>query len=157
MYENYLHLVKNKNGFGVYTDVIIPSRVPILEFRGDIFNKENLKHPPSKILQIDLSKYLGPSGSLDDFVNHSCNPNCFLHIVGNRAMLYSRYQIAANSELTFDYSTSSTDDINTWVMDCNCGYFKCRQKISGIQSLPKDVKNQYTQENMIPLFLRMNV
>ena len=76
-----------------------------------------------------------------------------LHIVGKRAFLYSLYVIKANSELTFDYSTSSTDTYDTWKMNCKCCYIKCRKVISGFDYLSDEIKEKYKEKNMIPLFI----
>lgn len=154
MYNQYLKVKPSKkNKFGVFTSVEIPAKSPICEFRGDLFKSDNLNHDLSEVLQIGVDSYLGPSGEMDDYINHSCNPNCSLFIIGKRAFLYSLYVIPANSEITFDYSTSSTDDKDNWIMQCNCGSHNCRKSISGYQYLPDNLKQQYKADGMIPLFL----
>lgn len=154
MYKDYLKLGPSKLGKGVYTTVTIPANVPIIEFRGDIFSSAELKHPPSKILQIGLDTYLGPSGDLDDYINHSCNPNCTLHIVGNRALLYSKFFISKDIELTFDYSTSSTDSMERWSMQCKCGTANCRKIISGFQYLDNTLQKDYKDKKIVPIYLK---
>lgn len=146
----------NRSGMGVFTTTRIPARVPVIEEKGNFFNKNNLIEHPAN-LQIGNDLFLGPSGGIDDFVNHSCDPNCYLHIVGKRAILYSLYVIPANTEITFDYSTSSTDTMDEWCMDCNCGSIKCRKKISGIQYLDPKLVEEYKKKGMIPLFLRTTI
>ena len=108
-------------------------------------------HPA--ILQIGDDLFLSPSGEIDDKFNHSCHPNCTLHIVGNRAFLYSLHLIKKDTEITFDYSTSSTDTYETWKMNCNCGYIKCRKVISGYQYLSDAIKEEYKRKGMVPLFI----
>lgn len=153
MYKEYLQLRPSKAGVGVFTTVTIPAGVPIFEFKGENFTTSTLKHPPSRTLQIGPNTHLGPSGEMDDYVNHSCNPNCALHMVGNRAFLYSRFLIPANSEIAYDYSTSSTDTPEEWSMNCKCGSNNCRRVISGFQTLDKSLQDEYRKNGLVPLFL----
>jgi len=153
MYSKYLHTKSTQKGTGVFTKISIPANAVILEFTGDIIPKEQTTFQPSDVLQVGSNRVIGPSGAIDDFINHSCNPNCLVYIVGNRAFLYSLYEIPVNSELTFDYSTSSTDLISEWRMDCKCGSYNCRKTISGFQYLDEDLKKEYIQKGMVPVFI----
>lgn len=155
MYKDYLKIRPCKTGMGVFTTVTIPAGVPIIEFRGDLFKSDETKHPDSEILQIGPNTFMGPSGDIDDYVNHSCAPNCIIHIVGNRAILYSRFLITPDSEITFDYSTSSTDTPDIWKMDCQCGSPNCRRTISGFSSLDAQTQEMYKNKGMIPSYIAM--
>jgi hypothetical protein len=154
MYDNNLQIKSTKTGKGVFTNIQIPINSPILEFGGEL-NIE--KNPSQDVLQIGPNFYLSPSGNLGDKIRHSCNPNCYLHIVGQRAILYSAYVIQADSELTFDYSTSSTDTTDTWQMNCQCGSYNCRKIISGFDYLNDDIKTDYKSKGLIPLFMNHNI
>lgn len=160
MYNQYLKVRDaGVKGIGVFTEVRIPADVPILEFKGDIFSNDeliNLPHPENA-LQIGLDMYLGNSGDVPDFINHSCDPNCSLHIVGKRAVLYSLFVIPPDAELSFDYSTSSTDTLSMWKMNCNCGSHNCRGVISGFQYLDENLKKEYKKSGMLPLFMTHNI
>ncbi len=151
--KHNLEIKQSKNGMGVFAKVDIKANMPVLEFTGTIIPKDKLNVPPSQYLQVGSENYIGPSGAIDDLVNHSCEPNCFVHIVGNRAILYSLYVIKKGTELTFDYSTSSTDTLDSWKMDCQCGSYKCRKIISGYQYLPESIKETYLKKDMVPLFI----
>jgi SET domain-containing protein len=152
-FHHNLKIVDTKNGKGVITTVDIPPNTVIFEFNGDIFNRDNLPSDNPYYLQIGPNKYLGPSGDYDDYINHSCNPNCGLIIVGSRAFLKSLYFIPHGTEITFDYSTSSTESYDEWTMKCNCGYYNCRKNISGYHSLPEDIKNKYEKLKIVPYYL----
>ncbi|CAB4196578.1 SET domain containing protein [uncultured Caudovirales phage] len=155
MYNKYLIVKQSKqSNNGVFTSIKIPKGVPILEVKGDLYVEHELPDPNHPaLIQVGPNTFLGPSGDVDDYVNHSCNPNCRLEIVGNRAFLYSMYEIQPDSEITFDYSTSSTDTVDTWKMDCKCGYYNCRKLISGIQYVPDSIIADYKQKGMMPAFL----
>lgn len=159
MYKSYLKVLPTSNkGKGVFTTIIIKANKPVIEITGDLSSEENLPNPNHPaLLQVAPNLFIGPSGDVDDYVNHSCDPNCLLHIVGNRAILYSMYDIQPNSEITFDYSTSSTDTLDKWKMDCQCGSFQCRKVISGLQYLDKNQIKNLNNKNMIPLFMRKNM
>lgn len=147
-----IELRKTKSGQGVFAKVLIPANYPIIEFTGDLFNKSTL-NKNSYYIQINNDRYIGPSGKLDDYINHSCDPNCYVHIAGNRAFLYSFYIIKPNMQLTFDYSITSTDSLEDWHMKCTCDSFKCRDIISGFSYLPQDIKQFYIKNNMVPKYI----
>ena len=141
-------------GEGVFTNVQIPASVPIMEIAGTVYTNKTLPHPNDpNVLQIGPNTYLAPSGGVDDYLNHSCNPNCLIHVVGNRAILYSMYVIPIHNELTFDYSTSSTDTLETWQMKCQCGSNNCRQIISGFKTLNNELQNKYIKNGMVAIFI----
>jgi SET domain len=156
MYKPYLKVESSKiNGKGTFTTVKIPSDVAVMEMTGTVLLDKEL--PPNAdmnmYLQIGPNTYLGPSGEADDFVNHSCDPNCKVYVVGNRAILWSLYVIPAGAELTFDYSTTSTDTPTSWKMNCKCGSYKCRKTISGFSSLDPALQDNYTSRNMVPMYI----
>jgi hypothetical protein len=57
-------------------------------------------------------------GNLSKFINHSCDPNCTLHIEpsGLRAMIFAAKNIARGEKLTIRYSPSKED----LPFDCVC-------------------------------------
>ena len=156
MYNQYLEVRKAKIGSGIFTKTVIPAGVPIAEFRGEIFHTSKLPEDSAVFLQIGPESFLGAIGTVNgaDFINHSCDPNCTIHAVGNRAILYSLYVIPENSELTFDYSTTSTDTHDTWKMNCLCGSYKCRGVISGFQYLDPNLQEDYKKRGMVPIYIR---
>jgi len=153
MYNQYLEVKPSKSGFGVFTKIDIPANVPVMEFTGDKIPKDKLNIDPSQYLQVGAERFIGPSGALDDNINHSCDPNCLVHVVGNRAILYSMHVLTKGMELTFDYSTTSTDTLDNWKMDCKCGSYICRKVISGYQYLSDELKAKYIAKDMVPMFI----
>ena len=154
MYKEHLELRQCKTGKGIFTTVQIPAGMPILEITGPVMldrDVPNMDEPA--LLQVGPNTFIGASGDMDDYINHSCDPNCKMHVVGNRAFLYSLYVIPTGAELTFDYSTTSTDTIDTWKMDCKCGSYKCRKLISGHHYLDDSLKSHYQNKDMLPLYI----
>ena len=160
MFKNYLKVLPAKIGNGIFTTIDIPANAPIFEIIGPLYSLSELPDPNHPaVLQIGNDTFMGPVGGLPgaDYLNHSCNPNCRLHIVGNRAVLYSLYLIKADSELTFDYSTTSTDTLAQWKMDCQCGLFNCRKTISGYQYLDDKTKADMLKKDMVPMFITNSI
>lgn len=155
--KEYLKLKPSRLGSqGIFTTVKIKRNIPIIEVTGDLFTSTNLPDSPA-MLQVGPDLFIGPSGGIDDHMNHSCDPNCYLHIVGNRAIAYALYDIQADSELTFDYSTSSTDTLDVWQMKCNCGSVNCRNIISGLHYLSPAAREEMKKKGMLPLFMREGI
>jgi hypothetical protein len=154
MYKQYLKVEDTKNGKGTFTTVPIPPNSMIVEMTGPIVLDRNLPADSLAYLQVGPNSYMGPSGGeTPEFLNHSCDPNCKVHIVGNRAFLYSLYLIPANNQLTFDYSTTSTETLDMWQMQCKCGTFKCRKVISGASYLSQEQLHNYQTKGMLPLYV----
>jgi hypothetical protein len=156
MYKQDLKIQPSKIGMGVFTTIDIPANVPIMELRGTLYLEKDLPSPTNNsVLQIGTNTFMGLTGVVDgvDYLNHSCNPNCLMHIVGNRAVLYSMYVIKAGSELTFDYSLSSTDTPAKWSMLCHCGDFNCRKTISGFHTLDTATQQKMIKQGMVPLYI----
>lgn len=153
LYKTFLKVKPTKTGKGVFSEIQIPAGSPIVEITGDRYIQDPVAGQKAVWTQIGPKHFVGGSGGVEDQLRHSCDPNCYLYVVGNRAILYSLYQIRAGMELTIDYSVTSTDTLDTWQMNCKCGSGKCRKIISGFQYLPTEVVEDYKKKNILPLFL----
>jgi len=154
MFKLYLKVSDGKLGQGVYSSVQIPAGKSIMEMSGPVLlDRDIVVEDYSAYWQIGPNTYLGLSGGVEDHLNHHCNPNTYLHVVGNRAILYSLYVIQPNMELTIDYSLTSTDFRHTWEMVCQCGSNQCRKIISGHHYLSSDMKEEYEHKGMLPLYV----
>jgi uncharacterized protein len=155
MYGRYLVVKDTKIGKGTFTTVQIPANNMIVELSGPVVVEQDI-HPADlpNYLQVGPNTFMGPSGGgTPEYLNHSCDPNCKVHVVGNRAFLYSLYNIPVNNELTFDYSSTSTDSLESWQMQCKCGSPKCRKVISGAGYLPTETFEKYKINGMLPLYV----
>lgn len=144
-------------GRGLFSEVPLAAGDIIFEFGGDILTAAQVKERKidfNNTLQIGLDKYLGLSGDLDDYINHSCNPNCGVRIVGSRALLLTLWEVKPGMELTFDYSTTSSDTKENWTLNCLCGSANCRKEISGYQYLDASLKDFYESRNVVPDYLK---
>lgn len=89
--------------------------------------------------------------------NHSCEPNARVALVRGfpLALLVSRNEIEAGSEITTDYSVSYTSETQS-IADCQCGSRDCR----GVIDPTKDWKNpafQRKYEGEFPEWLQRKI
>ncbi len=148
-----LLLRKSANGNGVFSNAKFRKGEIILELHGRLMNKKQFSN--SKInykygMQIGKDLFIGPDGEIDDFINHSCNPNAWVMVGGKRAFLIALKDIGKGREIRFDYSLMSTDYKEKW--DCDCKSKICRRKIGAFKDLPEKVKNKYTELGIVPRY-----
>ncbi len=97
---------------------------------------------PDHVMEVGDNEVFLSSGSLDDFVNHSCDPNCRLEFRGGQVFLAALRDIAPGEELTFDYATTTTragvEAFPGWRFSCLCGASNCRGEVSSAEELPPE-------------------
>ena len=62
-------------GYGIFTNVDIEKRRTILKIQGSIVKKTAVQNL-NAALQIDDDLFMESRGTFDEYVNHSCSPNC---------------------------------------------------------------------------------
>jgi SET domain-containing protein len=103
----------------------------------------NPEHAESHYVQIGSDLYVHPTPpSL--YLNHSCDPNTG---VRDATEIIALIEIEADTELTFDYSTSMAED--GWEMDCACGAANCRQRIRDFKHLPVERQIYYIKRGVV--------
>lgn len=75
------------------------------------------------ILEVSGDLYLDGAvgGNEARFINHACDPNCRVRVVGDRAFLVAARDIAEGEELTIDYAFDPPASL-----PCRCGSSACR-------------------------------
>ena len=127
-----------QHGRGVFAcGMMIPAETRILPFLGPHLRLAELDQSAYH-LQVGDDEYLGPSGQPDDYVNHSCTPNCALDV---DLQLYALWDIPAGTELTWDYSTA-IDEADFAGFPCSCGTVGCRQTVHSYRHLEVSVQVQ---------------
>jgi len=149
-------VVKNcMHGKGVFASQDIISGESVLRFEGPVVRAEDLPNPygaeKDYFLQIDQDLFVGPSGKPDDYVNHSCDPNCGIIIDTGTLELVAIRPIPACCHITFDYSTTMHGF--WWEMDCHCGSETCRGKVENFVELSKDIQSRYIRLGVVPRFI----
>lgn len=90
--------------------------------------------PGRHTIQIDACRHQAGTDEIDDYLNHSCDPNSALDFT--RLELRSLRPIAAGEELSFNYLTSEWDMAAPFT--CRCGAPGClgrRRPIQGFRHL----------------------
>jgi hypothetical protein len=142
---------RGTHGRGVFTEELIPAEGRIIRFSGPYLRYEQTT-PSTYALQIGPDLYIGASGELDDYINHSCEPNAGLRIDGTTVDLYAIRDIAAEEEILFDYSTTLDED--DFTMSCQCGALSCRGLIGDGKFLPENVWKKYIGLGIIPEYVQ---
>ena len=119
-----------QHGKGVFTHTRIDAGEPIITFSGPLLKRVEVC-PTDYHLQIGEDLYLGASGSADDYINHSCNPNAGFR---NGFILVARRTIAPEEEITWDYS-SAIDEADFPGFGCCCGCDTCRGTVHSFRHL----------------------
>jgi SET domain-containing protein len=150
-----LLLSESKNGKSVVANRNFKKDEHIIELHGELFTYKQLPTPYEEVVdhytQIGSDLYLGPSGGLDDFVNHSCNPNSGIKVTNKKVVLIAIKNIPKGQEITFDYSTTMDED--DWEMNCKCGSQYCRKSIKDFKYLPKEIQEKYIKLGIVPKFI----
>ncbi len=103
------------------------------------------------LFQIGTDAFLLPNANLDDFVNHSCDPNTGLMLTPAGYRMIALRAIAQGEELTYDYSTyiSGTPER----MSCACGAATCRGTIGAFETLPPALQERYLAAGVVGRFV----
>ena len=91
----------------------------MIEYCGEVlpthmFEKRSLEYSEAGskhfyFMSLNSNEYIDATrkGNISRFLNHSCDPNCFLQkwIVGNRVLIgiFTKKSVKSGDELTFDY------------------------------------------------------
>lgn len=125
-----------------------------MEYVGEIINDNEFARRSSErgrllehqfILQLKgVLLDAGRKGSISRFINHSCEPNCYVEIwtvAGNlRVGIFSMCDLKEGTELTFDYKWSKSARPPT---RCHCGTESCRGFLEVLTEADKaELKNQ---------------
>jgi len=114
------------HGWGVYAVQPITKNTRIIDYAGEkISNQESLKRERRYIRHgghiwcfkltnrtvIDA----GVGGNVARFINHSCHPNCYVHIVDGTIWIRASRNIRRGEELSYDYNTDGDG-----LIKCRC-------------------------------------
>ncbi len=138
-------------GKGVFAGEAITAGTMILRFSGPHLRYAQTT-AETYALQIDTDLYIGASGELDDYVNHSCDPNAGIRIEGTDVTLIAIRDIAPGEEIAFDYSTVMAED--DFEMRCMCGRSCCRGLIRDGKHLPEATWRRYLDLGILPRHVR---
>jgi len=149
------------HGNGVIAAEPIAAGERLMEFGGEVISPDDFEtdvYRMRSIWQVGEDVYLAlreddPEPSLDENLNHSCDPNSWL---GDEVTLVARRDIAAGEEITLDQGTWNHDeDEYVWDQDhCSCGAAECRKTLTHKDWQRADVRERY-RDHFHPCLQRM--
>jgi SET domain-containing protein len=130
--SNGNYAIKRTNaGLGFFALEPIPKGKRIIEYTGPYLANEEVEKRNGKYFFGVNSKWSidgSPRSNLARYINHSCAPNAEAIISGRRVWIWSRRNIKAGEEITYDYGDEYFEDIIK-PMGCKC--VKCSTKWRG--------------------------
>jgi uncharacterized protein len=123
----------NIHRWGIYAGERIPARRKIIEYTGQKISRRETKRRADErefnyLFTLDpywcIDGAIGGSGA--EFINHSCEPNCYASIVKGHILYMSARVIRPGEELTIDYRF----DPKVERVRCACGSMGCRGTIN---------------------------
>jgi SET domain-containing protein len=121
-----IELRPGAEGLGVFVVEAI-SAGEVLMAIAEVFVEQRAQHT----IQIDEHRHQAGTGEIDDYLNHSCDPNCAL--IFDRLELVALRPLAAGEELSFNYLSSEWDMAAPF--RCGCGAADCMRSIAGFRWL----------------------
>ncbi len=118
-------------GTGLFAAKPIPARRKIGDLGGELISiREARKRARSqeRICIVESPNGWALDATRDPqlrYINHSCEPNCYVRILDHRVEIYSLRKIAAREELSVDYGETHHDGKRA----CRCGSPRCRGSI----------------------------
>ncbi|MDB5678425.1 SET domain-containing protein-lysine N-methyltransferase [Sphingomonas bacterium] len=128
----------------------------LIEFTGRRFRAARvpslMRGGSDRFVQVTPDHYMGPSGRIDDLVNHSCAPNAGLRFADSGVFLVAIRDIAAGEEISWDYSTTLAE--SNWHMICQCRSPECRRVIGNFATLTPERQEWFRARNLVAPYLR---
>lgn len=137
-------------GRGVFAGQAFRPGDEVLQFLGDLKDVSEFSDL-THALQVGPRAFLSASGELDDYVNHSCDPNCGIRDDQGRVVLFALRPIANTDEITFDYATTQAGGF--WKMTCQCGAPNCRKTIGDFSDMPKERQQFFIKQGAVLPYL----
>jgi hypothetical protein len=154
--NNLFKVADNHLGKAVFAAAPFAEGDVLIEFTGRRFRADQIpslmRGRGDRFVQVTPDHYMGPSGRIDDLVNHSCNPNAGLRFTDRGVFLVAVRAIAPGEEIVWDYSTTLRE--SNWHMICQCRSDACRRVIGNFDSLEPDRQEWFRARNLVAPYLR---
>ena len=102
-------------GWGVYAGQAIAEDTRIVEYKGELvsqaeaWRREQRYLPRQRIWLFNVdarwARDAAFGGNIARYINHACNPNCYVEVYGRHVWILASRDIRKGEELTYDYNT----------------------------------------------------
>ncbi len=138
--------VSRLSGRGAFAGNHIRAGEIVIIWGGRLFTASDIEAGLARrnsVAEIGEGIYLGASEddpeSIDDYINHSCDPTCWMV---DQVRIAARRDIQPDEELTLDYAMFSSG--SGWrIDDCRCGSQLCRSTITGSDRKVPELQERY--------------
>lgn len=127
---------RSSAGLGLFAEEPIKHGTWIIEYVGTlILGKKAVEDYPANKYLFETSSVRMIDGSIRlniaRYINHSCNPNCEVEIIGGRVFVKAIKRIEAGEEFTYDYGEEYVDEyIKPYGCRCtSCGMISRKTKL----------------------------
>jgi SET domain-containing protein len=118
------------DGRGVFARRHIPARRKLGELTGELISLREARRRARRLRRIQIVEFddgmaidASVGGNAFSFTNHSCAPNAYMRVAGNRVEFYSLRVIKPDEEITCRYG----DTQHEGTVACRCGRGRCRE------------------------------
>ncbi|MEG3176054.1 SET domain-containing protein [Sphingomonas sp. RB3P16] len=143
-------------GKAVYAAAGFAEGDAIVRFTGRRFRADRvpslMRGSSDRFVQVTPEHFMGPSGQIDDLINHSCAPNAGLRFAAGSVTLVAVRDIAPGEEISWDYSTTLAE--SNWHMICQCRAPECRRVIGNFSTLSPERQEWFRSRNLVAPYLR---
>jgi SET domain-containing protein len=115
-------------GLGLFALVPIPAGARIIEYTGPLISSEEVEKRRGRYFMGVNTKWAidgSPRGNTARYINHSCRPNAEAVATGRRVWIWSKKNIKAGEEITYDYGKEYFAD---YIKPVGCKCEKCAGK-----------------------------
>jgi SET domain-containing protein len=122
---------RTATGLGLFALQPIPAGKRIIEYTGPLISNEEVEKKRGKYFFGVNTKWSidgSPRSNIARYINHSCRPNSEALISGRRVWIWSKKNIKAGEEITYNYGTEYFEDL---IKPKGC---KCKKCAPGTES-----------------------
>jgi hypothetical protein len=153
---NLFAVSENHLGKAVFAAAPFAEGERLMSFTGRRFRADRIpslmRGQSDRYVQVTPDHYMGPSGRIDDLVNHSCAPNAGLRFTDQGVFLVAIRDIAPGEEICWDYSTTLAE--SNWHMICQCKTPDCRRVIGNFSTLSPERQEWFRSRNLVAPYLQ---
>ena len=117
---------RSATGLGLFALEPIPAGERIVEYTGPLVSNEEVERRKTGRYFFGVNSKWSIDGSVRSnttrYINHSCRPNAEAIVSGRRVWIWSRRNIRAGEEITYDYGREYFED---YIEPKGCRCAKC--------------------------------